>query len=323
MLKGGLRYLGERLRGRRFPLSVAILLTFACNLRCPYCDFPARKARPMTREQLLGLVGSLARAGTVRYSLSGGEPMLREELGDVLREIRRLGGISSVTTNATLVHERLELLDAAHYVLTTIEGDEAVHDRIRGNGMYRRTVEGLDLIKKTYPRIKLGLITALNKRNVHAVDATLELARALGCRVHFQPVQPVPPWGADRDTVLTDDEVGAVVRRLTDLKKSGAPIANSHAYLSFVRQHPFGVPDQHCHAGNYVVTILPDGRMVNCCILMGARHDWPNVLQDGPKTCVERLPVKHCDGCTIAPYVENNLLLDMNVSAWMEIFRWR
>jgi MoaA/NifB/PqqE/SkfB family radical SAM enzyme len=323
VLKGAVRYLGNRLRGRPSPLSATILLTFACNLRCHYCDFPARKSRHMTREQLLDLVNRLARGGTVRYSISGGEPMLRDELSDVLREIRRLGGISSVTTNATLVHEKIEMLDAAHYVLTTIEGDEAVHDGIRGAGMYRRTVEGLELIKKTYPRIKLGIITALNKRNVHAVDATLELARALRCRVHFQPVQPVHPWGGDSDTVLAPEVVSALYRRLIDLKKSGAPIANSHAYLKFVREHPFGVPDQHCHTGRHVATILPDGRMVNCCIIMGARRDWPNVLQDDPGTCLERISVKHCDGCTIAPYVENNLLLDMNASAWMEIVRWR
>ena len=323
MLKGGLTYCIKRLRGQSYPLAATLLVTLQCNLRCAYCDFPSRQTTQMSTEELLDVVRALARAGTVRYSVSGGEPLLRSDLGQVLAEIRRLGGLTSLTTNGTLLADRLEEVGPVDYLLATLEGDEATHDRLRGPGSHRRTVRGLESVRARYPDKKLGLITGVSRTNAHALGATFDVARELGCRVHFQPIQSTHSWGGDTSTLLEQEEIRSVFRELLALKNRGFPIGNSRAYLEFILENPVGRADQKCYAGRYVMTILPDGSMVNCCMILGTRTDWPNVLHQDLATCMEQISRKECQGCTASPYVENALLLDLEPSSWKEVLTWR
>ena len=79
-------------RSWRIPLSVHLGLTNRCNNRCRYCDFYKRpREDEWTTEALFKVLEEMKRAGTRRVQFTGGEPMLRSDLGEVLAKARSLG----------------------------------------------------------------------------------------------------------------------------------------------------------------------------------------------------------------------------------------
>ena len=91
----------ESVRGQN--LIVALMLTRRCNMTCAHCSVessPHIKAQP-TEEELLQVVRDAARAGAYAIQLTGGEPMMREEIVmRLLAECRALGMVTALTTNA-------------------------------------------------------------------------------------------------------------------------------------------------------------------------------------------------------------------------------
>ena len=99
--------------GRRIHY-LRVSVTDRCNLRCVYCmpqqgvEWVAHSA-VLSYEQLLRLVGLLARLGVDKVRLTGGEPLVRRDLAQLVRGIRSVEGIQSVslTTNGVLLKQQL------------------------------------------------------------------------------------------------------------------------------------------------------------------------------------------------------------------------
>jgi len=139
-------------------------LTDRCNFRCSYCspmgvDDP--RDDPLTRPEAARLVGIFARLGVERVRLTGGEPTLRRDLVDVVRDIASTAGIGEVamTTNGQFLHElagplraagltrlnvSLDTLDAEK--LKKLSGKAATLDRIK-RGLAAAQREGFASLK--------------------------------------------------------------------------------------------------------------------------------------------------------------------------------
>src|SRR5215468_1942211 len=83
------------------PLSVHVDLTMRCNERCVHCYRVVERRRPeLTTEELVGLLGDLARAGTLYLTFSGGEVFLRRDLFELIAHAKRLRFDVRLKTNA-------------------------------------------------------------------------------------------------------------------------------------------------------------------------------------------------------------------------------
>ena len=192
LLLTGAKHMWKRARSQPGLVAVTLLITLRCNLRCPYCDFTDRSDKELDTQSLLDLISKLRAAGTIRFSVSGGEPLLRDDLVSILHRIRELGGISSVTTNGTLIEQRPHALEAADFVFVTVEGDGDLHDQVRGEGCHGRTLAGLVALRKS--GAKFHLLTPVSQANCGRVHAVIELAQRFNCKVFFQPVQAISGW---------------------------------------------------------------------------------------------------------------------------------
>src|SRR5699024_10326430 len=100
------------------PLWLLAELTYTCPLQCPYCsnplDFSSYKNELSTKEWLR--VFHQARAmGAVQLGFSGGEPLLRHDLEELISEASKLGYYTNLITSAASMDEnRLAALKAAH-----------------------------------------------------------------------------------------------------------------------------------------------------------------------------------------------------------------
>jgi len=321
LLRGAWHHAVARVTGRPAWTGVTLLVTLRCDQHCAYCDFPRHAGRELDTATWKRVLAGLGRAGTVRLGISGGEPLLRPDLGELVQAAVRQGFVTSLVTNGARLRDRVDEVAAVDYLLTTIEGDAPRHDAVRGAGAWKATWEGLEAVRRRGGP-KLGLICPVHAGNAATLDEPLRAAEALGVTIYFQPVLQRAGWsGAPFGDLPDEATVRDVFVRLAAWKRAGRPVGNSRAYLDLVLDGRTGALAGTCTAGRYFVTILPDGRVTPCCMLP-FHADLPRVDPDAPERTSRLVSRPICEGCTIAPYVESHFIFSLDPRAIRSALRW-
>lgn len=202
----------------------------ACELACFHCRasaIPRRDPRELSTAEGFGLLDAIRDLGCRVVVLTGGDPMMRDDLESLVEHGTRIGLSMALTPSATprVTHARLsKLRDAglARLAISIDSADPAIHDGYRGvTGSHARSLDILAMARA------LGLGTQINttltRRNVHELDAmAAEFAElAIGMWSVFFVV---PTGRASIDLMLGADEVEDVLVRLADLEET-APYA--------------------------------------------------------------------------------------------------
>jgi MoaA/NifB/PqqE/SkfB family radical SAM enzyme len=318
--RDGVKYVYNRLFQNKLLTSVALLLTLRCNYKCPYCDLHLRGHNNELRtDEWIDIIKRLRKRGTIRFSLSGGEPLLRDDIDIILNVLKQESAITSVVTNGELLSDKAKLLSDTEYLFITIEGDAKTHNRIRGAGSFQKIVDGIHAWNKLNK--KFDIITTISKLNQSDLLSTLKLAKEYKSRVYFQPIQHIDRITNNEDILIPEDELKDIIKQIVSWKKERMPVGNSMAYFNFLLKYPYGVENQKCFAGKYWGSILPDGTLVPCCNTIDNKSNWPRIndLLNNDRLKID--DYISCSGCSIANYVEITLLLQLNLSAWSNVIR--
>ncbi len=106
-------HIWEKLIGKRTPLTIELEITARCNLNCRHCyiNLAANDQEAQDRElsvkEILGIARQAVDMGAIWCLITGGEPLLRPDFGDIYMGLKRLGLLLSVFTNATLISNQL------------------------------------------------------------------------------------------------------------------------------------------------------------------------------------------------------------------------
>ena len=125
-IRAGKGVLAARLLGRRLPLAVWIDVTNRCPADCAYCDIWKSGKRDMPLDGLLRIIDELADMGCVRLHLTGGDPLMRDDIGEIIGRGREKGLLVTLSVREHLVQRRLEALERADMVFLSFEGPRAV-----------------------------------------------------------------------------------------------------------------------------------------------------------------------------------------------------
>jgi len=202
--------------------------------------------------------------GVLAVSLLGGEVLLREDLGPLISILTRSGVAVRVTSNGTLVPGRLDALRGVRLLKLSLDGPEAVHDNLRGEGAYAGLVTGLEAARSA--GIPVQLNTVLSRDLLPCLDEYLALVQGFGCPVSFQPLElraQLSP--GDLQELLPDPaDLRRALVRLAELRRRGDPrLVNSAGTLELMRRWPATV-SQRCQAGRWFCRIMSDGSVVAC-----------------------------------------------------------
>lgn len=168
----------------RAPTVVVWNATNACNLRCRHCyaSSGVRDRLELTTEEALRMVGEISSLGSRVLIISGGEPLVREDLPVVCREAKRRGLKVLISTNGTLINDAvIEELKRSKvdYVGVSLDGVGDTHDRIRGvKGSFDKAVESLKALRDS--GVMTGVRMTVFKENLREVPIMLELLEELG-----------------------------------------------------------------------------------------------------------------------------------------------
>ncbi len=187
-------------QGRRIAY-LRLSLTDRCNFRCSYCApaGPDRSGDPLARPELARLVRIFAGLGVRRVRLTGGEPTLRPDLLDVVRDVRATPGIEEIalTTNGHALGTLAEALLAAGVSRLNVSLDtldpERLH-RIAGRAAsLERIVTGLRAaLRAGFASVKLNTVVVRGE-NEHEVGDLTRFAWRLGATPRFIELMPFGP----------------------------------------------------------------------------------------------------------------------------------
>ena len=168
---------------------VHLQLTRRCNLNCWFCGQrktswdSAKACKELTVDEWLGVIDQLdeyARESGCRPSVMiwGGEAALSPAFVPVVRRLAASGYRLGMVTNGTLLERDAELIRSSFEKLyLSIDGDEELHDEIRGRGVYRKAAENLRLLKENGP--KRVIMTVLTPAVAERLPEILEAFSAL------------------------------------------------------------------------------------------------------------------------------------------------
>lgn len=199
-------------------------VTRACALACKHCRAIAQpKAHPeeLTHEEALALVDKIAELRPPMLVLTGGDPMMRADLHDIIRAATAKGLRVALSPAATprLVHTDFHQLKEAGVVSLSLSLDGATqetHDRFRGvPHTFERTLQAARAVMEA--GIQLQVNTTLAKSTLGELDAFIELMRELKPDV-WSVFVLVPTGRASLEDLPTSEDLESVWQRLEELR---------------------------------------------------------------------------------------------------------
>ncbi len=256
--------------------------TLACNLRCKHCgsDAGARRCRELTTDECLRTIDQLAELECQLLTFSGGEPTLRPDWSILVRAAVRRGITVNLVSNGTTMTRELAAR-AAELGLANIgvslDGPEPIHDGLRGEGVFRRTVRGIEHLRAA--GVPVAALTHLNQDTARALPETHELVRALGCDLwRLQLGKPMGRLQLESGLLLEPRELLEVIPAIARLQRSSPltiTVGDSLGYFGphepTLRRLACGAERSWagCQAGLQAVGIESDGGVKGCLSLQG------------------------------------------------------
>ena len=296
-----------RWAGRRAPVVVSWAVTHRCNLRCAYCDVPARALPELSTAQALDLIGQMAGAGTRAVSFNGGEPLIRDDIEILIRRCTDLGMAVSLTTNGVLLPSKAAVLDSLRTLQLSVDGPREVHEALRGAGTWPHVERAAQLAKSRGAPLVLSAV--LTRHNIHRVDELVGLARRWGGQLSVLPVGPVHAFEVDYRSLQPEPvAMSAALERLARLARAGAPVLGSPSSFAYLATWPRS-PSIPCLAARGLAKLSADGRLFPCAILEH-RTDGISAIDHGIARAFALLggdPLR-CQGCYCTKTLQLNRL---------------
>jgi len=302
--------------GEKAPVIAGHKLLYRCNLECKMCPFWRRED-----EKLLGLADeirimeALARAGVSFLGFEGGEPLLRPDVGEILREAHTRFHTSLVTNGWLLEHRLPEIADHLDLLFVSLDGIGDTHDRLRGiPRSFERAVRGMRASRSEVPTV---ISHTMTRENLDHTERVVELAEWLDVGLTVQVAydyRTASPLSPDRDRLRL------AIERLRDLRKSGAPLLESIDYFDAILGSWYEGKPWRCKPW-LTINIDPSGRIVLPCYVLQEYHGTTPVWEVDVRELWNSFswaPYESCNQCALACYLEPSLFRWTDFAAFRE-----
>jgi radical SAM protein with 4Fe4S-binding SPASM domain len=253
-------------------------ITDRCNLRCKHC-YQGDKGIDPSYDELLGVLEqfrelvhrlSADRSSPVHghINLTGGEPLVRPDLLDLVSKIKGAGFSFALLTNGTLIDDAVARELVQHrpsYVQISIDGVERTHDDLRGPTSYKNAMAGLEALDRAGLRTMVSFTA--HRGNFRELEAVARELRGKGNPILWTDrMIPVGQGAAMASEVLGPAETKEYVE-LLGRARGGRPSRYRHPRMAMDRALQFlggaGRP-YRCTAGSSLLAVLPNGDVLPC-----------------------------------------------------------
>ena len=196
----------------------------------------------------------------------GGEPLLRQDFGDVARCVRQLGMKLSVVSNGTLMQDHAEELEALRpeVVGISLDGMQESHEKIRGARTWEKAVQAIDLLRSR--DIQTTVITTVSKINFRDLPEMRDLVKGKGANWQIQVAMPFGNFS--REQTLSREEYYATAMFIAKERlrppEERVRVIGAHCYGYFSKVLPGCGGWKGCTAGISSIGVTSDGGVVGC-----------------------------------------------------------
>lgn len=323
------------------PFHMVWLATDACTARCLHCSSNSAKRKPdeLKTEEVFGLIDQLASAGVVDFGISGGEPLIRRDIFDIIAHAKARGMSVGLASNGAKLSESVarRLADLnLNRLQFSLDGLPHAHDALRlWPGLFDRVRASIRTARKFGLRVHICCtITRLNADHLEAFVE--EVAEFDIQRINFSRYVPT---GRGTDTLdLPHGEWRSIIETTSALKSRYAgrlQIVSHHAQEILVDDEVENMPGFiGCQAGRGQGCITANGSVLPCVLLpvsVGNIREaafatiWSTSpvihgLQDRDNlegrcgTCAAR---SRCGGCRAVAFAKTGRLFSQDPRCWL------
>jgi pyrroloquinoline quinone biosynthesis protein E len=160
-------------------------LTYSCPLQCPYCSNPldyTKHTSELGTEDWKRVLSQARKMGAVQLGFSGGEPLTRQDLPELVKHAHELGYYSNLITSGYGLDEEkiIQLKNAGldHIQVSIQASSQELNDHLAGTKSFQHKKEVAHLVKKNgYPMV---LCVVIHRENIHQMQQILKMAEELG-----------------------------------------------------------------------------------------------------------------------------------------------
>jgi len=323
------------------PMHIVWLATNLCNARCSHCS--SNSARPATdelsRSEVFTLLDELSDCGVLDLAISGGEPLLRRDIFDIIAHAKRRGftvgiGSNGSTITSVALDQLLQL--RIDRLQVSLDGLAPVHDALRlWPGLFERATKSISLAVER--GIRTHVCCTVNRLNFSTLEALTTHVADLGVRkLNFSRFIPT---GRGTDSLdLTVPEWHSVVTAIDQLRQTSKPQLDivSHLAQEILLNPKFEeIPVfAGCGAGQSQACISWNGTVFPCVLLpvpVGniREKSFRDLWRDSPvlKTLRNREDLKGqcgtcvwkvgCGGCRAVAYAKTGDYLASDSRCWI------
>lgn len=309
------------------PLWATFDITWKCFSSCEYCPNLTVEKEYTPLKDIKTILFRLREAGVVYVGISGGEPLLRRDIPEVISYAKSLGFVIGINTsgiphNKKIYKTLLEAgLDSISFSLDGATPD--VHEIHRKGCPFDEVIEGIRLMVKLKEElnsdVRISTSTVVTKSNAFQIEAISELRQKLGAgRNNFQPVWNIDSRANFKERFgLVDADRNFLENIRERLNKiPGANIEEFNSLIPSFYGDKKKLKGYECFAGRAFVYVDPEGNIYPCSLVdvplaSLLESDWKKRLNDGeniPK--LKNLSKQSCGGCSLICYMERNIILN-------------
>jgi MoaA/NifB/PqqE/SkfB family radical SAM enzyme len=256
-----------------------IKVTVRCNLKCQFCGLWKRTFPfELYLENYRTVAYKLRKLGAARVVLTGGEPLLRDDIPEITALFSRRGFSTTLLTNGTLADEaKLLRLKAAGLNDIGISLDSLSserQDRVCGSkGVWEKAVAAIRNSVDIFDDGIVEVLTTITSDTLEEIPDLVDfIDRDLKAWVVLNPVNVstgknsiLSTENPDGEPPLPAETVDKVFDTLEKMKRNGSKILVSNRFLNESRQYlKTGNSSWHCDAGTRYFTLFPDGSIAPC-----------------------------------------------------------
>lgn len=271
--------------GVGMPMWLLAEVTYRCPLHCVFCYNPvdyAKQHQELTTEEWKRVLRESRELGAAQLGLSGGEPLLRDDLEEIVREARSLGYYTNLLTSGIgMTEARIAALKDAgldHIQLSFQDSTKQMNDFLSSTRTFDLKMKVAALIKQyDYPMV---LNCVLHRYNIDHVQQILEMAEAMGAEYVELANTQFYSWAyLNKDQLLPTREQVEHAEVVTDAFREKV---KGRMRLFFVMPDYHATRPKKCTNGwgNLFITVQADGTVLPCHVAgMLPGMTFPNVRE--------------------------------------------
>lgn len=254
------------------PFFLAHAITYACNSRCKTCTYwqmSHKMENDLSTEEVYKLLDEAYDFGMRGYYLFGGEPLVRNDIEEVVEYARNRGFLTTMNTNGSLLEAKAESLgENLDFAFVSLDYFDEYHDFIRGRrGAFDEVTRGIKKIREV-GRTRVTLVTTISRLNFDAIEPMARFARRLGVGISYNAVEPTVQSSFEegrtdspvKDYGLSKEQLQTFYETLLRLKGEDYSLMET----TYTLKHYMEEKTFTCHFPKIFVYVSPDKKVFSC-----------------------------------------------------------